>query len=96
MDVNGLAASAHRLVRPGDAVDVTFEGGRRSFLVRALAARRVPKAVARTLYEETTPPVPPEVAQARRLERQLAPRRDEGKGKLSKRERRERDRLRGY
>ncbi len=96
VDLNGRAASAHHLVRPGDALAISFEAGRRSFVVKALAEQHVPKAIARTLYEETTPPVPPEVQEARRLERQLAPRRDLGRGRLSRRERRERERLRGF
>lgn len=96
VDLNGRAAAAHRFVRPGDALTISFDGGRRSFVVKTLAEHHVPKAIARTLYEETTPPVPAEVLEARRLERQLAPRRDEGRGKLSHRERRERERLRGF
>jgi len=72
-----------------------MEGGRRSFVVRALAEKHVPKAVARTLREETTPPPSAEVLEARRLERLLAPRRDEGPGKLSKKDRRDWRRLKG-
>lgn len=96
VDLNGHATAAHKLVRSGDRLEITFGGGRRTFLVKGLAEKHVPKAVARSLYEETTPPLPPEVLEARRLERLLAPRRDEKGGKLSKKERRDRDKARGW
>jgi ribosome-associated heat shock protein Hsp15 len=96
VDLNGHSAAAHRLVRPGDTLEITFAAGRRRFVVRALADRHIPKAAARALVEETTPPLPPELQEARRLERLLAPRRDAGSGKLSKKERRDREKLRGF
>jgi ribosome-associated heat shock protein Hsp15 len=96
VDVNGHAAPPHKLVRAGDTLAVTTPSGRRTFVIRAVAARHVPKEVARTLREETTPPPSPEVLEARRLERLLAPRRDAGAGRPSKRDRRERERLRGW
>jgi ribosome-associated heat shock protein Hsp15 len=96
VDLNGRAAAAHKLVRAFDRLEITFPGGRRTFLVKGLAERHVPKAVARTFYEETTPPLPPEVLEARRLERLLAPRGGEKGGKLSKRERRQREKARGW
>lgn len=96
VDVNGHAAPPHKLVRPGDTLAVTMPSGRRTFVIRAIAGRHVPKEIARTLREETTPPPAPEILEARRLERLLAPRRDAGTGRPSKRERRERERLRGW
>ena len=96
MDVNGHAAAPHRMVRVGDALAITMPAGRRTFLVRALADRHVPKAEARTLREETTPPPSPEQLEVRRLERLLAPERNGGGGRISKRERRERERFRGW
>jgi ribosome-associated heat shock protein Hsp15 len=96
VDVNGHAAAPHKLVRPGDALTITFGNGRRSFLVRGLSERHVRKAEARKLWEETTPPLPPEMLEARRLERLLAPRRQDAAGKLSKRQRRDRERVRGW
>jgi|SRR5271169_781404 len=95
VDLNGHAADAHKLVRVGDRLEITFPGGRRSFLVRGLAERHVPKAAARALYEETTPPLAPQILEARRLERLLAPR-DGGGGRPTKRERRQRERARGW
>lgn len=96
VDVNGHAASAHRLVRPGDELSITFEAGRRSFVVKGVTEKHLPRKEARALFEETTPPPSPEVLEARRLERLLAPRRDAGAGKPSKKERRDRERWRGY
>ena len=96
VDVNGQAASPHRLVRIGDTLAVTTTAGRRTFVIRALSEKHVPKAVARTLREETTPEPSPEQREAQRLERLLAPRRDVGTGRLSRRERRERERFRGW
>jgi ribosome-associated heat shock protein Hsp15 len=94
--LNGHAAAAHKLLRAGDRLEITFRQDRRTFTVKGLAERSIPKALARLLYEETTPPLPPEVQEARRLERLLAPRRDEKGGKLSKKERRDRDKARGW
>ena len=96
MDLNGRAAAAHKLVRAGDRLAITFSRGRRSFLVKGFVERHVARAAARALYEETTPPLSPELLEARRLERLLAPRRDEKGGKLSKRERRAREKARGW
>ncbi|HSB63074.1 MAG TPA: RNA-binding S4 domain-containing protein [Thermoanaerobaculia bacterium] len=96
VDLNGRAAAAHKLVRAGDRLEITFPRGRRTFLVKSLAERHVPKAAARALYVETTPPLAPEVLEARRLERLLAPRRDEKGGKPSKKQRRDLEKARGW
>lgn len=89
VDLNGHAAAPHKVVRPGDTLEITFEGGRRRFLVKEIAEHHIPKAQARTLFEETTPPPSPEVLEARRLERLLAPRHEPGRPS-----RRDRDALR--
>jgi ribosome-associated heat shock protein Hsp15 len=94
--LNGHAAAAHKLLRVHDRLEITFKRDRRTFVVKGLAERSIPKAQARLLYEETTPPLPPEILEARRLERLLAPRRDEKGGKLSKKERRDRNKARGW
>jgi ribosome-associated heat shock protein Hsp15 len=96
VDLNGSAAKPHRTVKPGDRLDVTVPGRRRTLVVKAVTDRHVPKAEARTLYEETTPELTPEQLEARRLEKLLAPKRDAAAGKLSRREREERGRFRGY
>lgn len=95
VDVNGHAASPHKLVKAGDRLQVSGPRGRRTFVVTRVLEKHVPKAEARTLYEETTPEPSPEVLEARRLERLLAPAGQDARP-LSKRERRERERLRGF
>ena len=75
VEVNGARGKPHREIRPGDRLAITgSDGRRRELLVRALAERSIPKAQARQLYEDVTPPPSPEVAEARRLERLVAPR----------------------
>ena len=88
VDVNGARAKPHRELRAGDRVSVTGKAGqRREILVRGLASRSLPRAAARLLYEDVTPPVAAEVREARRLDRMLAPKVDEGRP--DKRDRRE-------
>ena len=68
--VNGVVAKAHREVKVGDELILQRPMGRRQTLVvSALADTHVAKAVARTLYEDRTPPPTPEEVEARRLER---------------------------
>lgn len=95
VDLNGHAAAAHRKVRTGDRLAITFARGKRTFVVTGLLDRHVKKSEARALFEETTPPPSPEVLEARRLERLLAPRGDAG-SRPTKKERRQRERARGW
>jgi ribosome-associated heat shock protein Hsp15 len=89
VDVNGSRAKPHREVRPGDRIGLAGnDGSRRELVVRGLAERSIPKAAARALYEDVTPPPSPEVLEARRLDRLLAPRRDSSRP--DKRDRRDR------
>lgn len=89
VDVNGARAKPHREIRPGDRVIVSGrDGARRELIVRGLAERSVPKAQARALYEDVTPAPAPEVLEARRLDRMLAPR--GAGGRPDKRDRRDR------
>ena len=95
VDVGGARAKAHREIRPGDRIGLSgADGRRRELVVRGLAARSIPKAEARKLYEDVTPPPSPEVVEARRLDRMLAPKGD--RGRPDRRERRERRRLKGW
>ncbi len=80
VDVNGARGKSHREIRIGDRLSISGQrGDRRELVVRGLAERSIPKAEARKLYEDVSPPIPEEVAAARRLDRLLAPRRDEGR-----------------
>lgn len=87
VSVNGHAAKPHKLLRTGDLIEI---GGpvRRCWRVVELAERRGPASVARTLYEDLTPPPPP-----RPLETGT-PHRPPGSGRPTKRERRQLDRYR--
>ena len=95
IDVNGARAKPHREIKLGDAVEITTGGGRRrSLVVKGLADRSIPRARARELYEDTTPPLSPEEIEARRLERILAPSR--APGRPDRREQREQRRRKGW
>lgn len=95
VDVNGSRAKAHRLVRAGDRLEVTTgPARRRSLVVRGVADRSVPRAEARTLYEDRTPPPTPEELELRKMERIFA--RSAPPGRPERRERRERRRRKGW
>ncbi len=88
VDVNGARAKPHREIRPGDRVSLSRGDVRRELIVRGLAERSIPRVQARKLYEDVTPAPAPEVLEARRLDRMLAPRGDAGRP--DKRDRRDR------
>jgi ribosome-associated heat shock protein Hsp15 len=91
VDVNTQAAKPAKALRPGDVVHVTLPQGRRRILkVTILDDRRGSPAVARTLFEDLTPPEPRQPRWA------LPPRREPGSGRPTKRERRDIDRLRSW
>jgi ribosome-associated heat shock protein Hsp15 len=70
VEVNGDVARPHRLLRAGDELRISRGLGRRQTVrVRGFASRHVPKAEARALYEDRTPPPTPEELEARRLRR---------------------------
>jgi len=57
VDVHGQSAKPHREIRPGDVIEITRPLGRRQrVVVRATTEKHVPKAQARELYDDTTPP----------------------------------------
>jgi ribosome-associated heat shock protein Hsp15 len=91
VEVNGHRGTPHRLVRPGDELRISLPGGRRRILrVRGVASTSIPKAEARELYEDLTPPPTPEEIELRRLQRLATPpRRAPGSGAPKKKERRE-------
>ena len=93
--VNGQPAKPHREIKVGDEIVVRRPLGRRQrVVVQALAEKHLPKADARELYKDLTPPPTPEEIKARKLSRLtgpfLSPR---GAGAPDKRERRELRRL---
>ena len=95
VEVNGDRGKPHRLVRPGDRIRISLPGGRtRTVEETALADRHVPRARARELYIDHTPPPTPEEIELRRLQRLAAPpRRVRGAGAPKKKERRDLRRL---
>ena len=75
VDVNGHAARQNREVKPGDVLDITRSAVRRQrVVILATAEAHVPRAEARALYEDTTPPPSPEEQAIRDLIRLANPR----------------------
>jgi ribosome-associated heat shock protein Hsp15 len=95
VDVNGQAAKPHREVKAGDIIEITRPLGRRQrVLVKALADRHIPKADARLLYDDTTPPPSKEEQALLDLMRLAGPRRRPvSQGTPDRRERRRLRRL---
>ncbi len=70
VEVNRQAGKPHRNVHVGDELRITRPHGRRQLVVvRALADRHIPKAAARELYEDRTPPPTPEEREMMDLDR---------------------------
>jgi ribosome-associated heat shock protein Hsp15 len=70
VEVNGHKSKAHRLLRPGDEIRLSRPFGRKQTVtVMGLADRSLPKAEAKGLYNDTTPPLSQEERDLRRLER---------------------------
>lgn len=70
IEVNGQRCKPHRLVKIGDELCLSRPFGRKQTLtVVGLALRHVPKAEARLLYHDTTPPPTEEEKELRRFER---------------------------
>lgn len=87
--VAGERAKAAQPVRVGDEVRVRIAGFDRILTVQRLIVKRVSAAEAAGCYLDLTPPPPPREAMP------LAPRRDPGTGRPTKRDRRDLERLRG-
>ena len=70
VEVNGQSCKPHRQLKIGDELRLSRPFGRKQTLVVvALADRHLPKAEARGLYQDTTPPISDEEKDLRRLER---------------------------
>jgi ribosome-associated heat shock protein Hsp15 len=93
--VNGDHGKPHRAVRPGDEIRISLPAGRTRIIeVVELEAANVPKARARELYIDHTPPPTPEEIELRKMQRLSAPpRRARGAGAPKKAERRRLRRL---
>jgi ribosome-associated heat shock protein Hsp15 len=95
VEVNGDHGKPHRAVRPGDEIKISLPGGRkRTIEVVELESTNVPKARARELYIDHTPPPTPEEIELRKMQRlSMPPRRTRGMGAPKKQERRRLRRL---
>jgi len=70
VDVNRQAAKPHRKIRIGDEIEIGRRFGRKLRVrIAAVAERHLPRADARRLYEDLTPPPTAEDVDARRLAR---------------------------
>jgi ribosome-associated heat shock protein Hsp15 len=96
VDVNGQPGKPHRTIKAGDEIVISRESGRRQTVaVLALAEKSIPKADARLLYDDRTPPTPPEEIALRRAERVFRAA-QAAAGPPDKRQRRAIKKLRGY
>jgi ribosome-associated heat shock protein Hsp15 len=70
VEINNQSCKPHRLLRVGDQIQITRPFGRKQTLVvTGLAERHLPKAEARQLYQDTSPPISEEEREMKRLER---------------------------
>ncbi len=70
VSVNGSPAKAHREVKAGDELVIARPLGRRqAIVVLGVADTHIPKAEARALYEDRTPPPTAEELEMRKIER---------------------------
>ncbi|HVS02950.1 MAG TPA: RNA-binding S4 domain-containing protein [Thermoanaerobaculia bacterium] len=77
VDVNGDRGKPNRLIRPGDELRISRTGSKQVVVVQALSRHPLPKAAARQLYEDRTPPPTPEELAMRRLLRDAGIRRQD-------------------
>jgi ribosome-associated heat shock protein Hsp15 len=94
VEVNREPGKPHRQIRPGDELRITRTNGKQIVVVSVLAEHHVPKAEARTLYRDLTPPPTPEELALRRMERLARPMRPVRSP--DKRERRALRRFKGF
>ena len=70
VEVNGQRSKPHRQLRVGDQIELKRPYGRKqTVVVMGLAEKHMPKADAKALYNDTTPPIPEEEREIRLLER---------------------------
>jgi ribosome-associated heat shock protein Hsp15 len=85
--VNDDSVKPHYALRVGERVTAQTERGLRILEVLKLAEKRLSPALAKALFEDHSPPPPPRPTRM--------PRRDQGAGRPTKRERRDLERFRG-
>lgn len=74
IDVNGQKAKPQRNIRPEDVVSITrINSIKQQIVVKQLAEKHLPKAEARTLYNDTTPPLSKEEKEFRQILRRIGP-----------------------
>ena len=96
VDVNGQSGKPHRTIKTGDQILISRASGRRqAVVVVALADKSIPRDDARLLYEDRTPPTPPEDVALRRAERVFRAAQTAA-GPPDQRQRRAIRKLRGY
>lgn len=88
--VAGVTAKPSRPLKRGEEVTIKTGDGLRILAVKGLSDRRGPATVARTLYDDKSPPKPPSVEVPGMIVR------DRGMGRPTKQERREIKKVRGY
>jgi ribosome-associated heat shock protein Hsp15 len=70
VEVNGQRSKPHRLLKVGDELRLSRPLGRKQTVtVDGVADRHIPKAEAKALFTDTTPPMPEEERELRKLER---------------------------
>lgn len=94
VQVNGDRAKRSKLLQVGDEIRVRLGPFEHHVLVRALSEHRGPAAVAHELYQETAASARAREVLASQLRVARVPR-FEGKGRPTKRDRRDLERLRG-
>ena len=92
--VNGNVAKAHRNLQLEDQVEVDYRDWTRILIVKELRDKTLAKAEVPRLFEDLSPPKP-KLDEMAKLMRKAPVLREPGKGRPSKRERRQLDRLRG-
>ena len=95
VQVDGQRAKPNRPIRVGETLRISHPGGKQVVEVVGLSQQHLPKAEARRLYADRTPPPTPEELEIRELERfaRLGQKRDSGAP--DKRERRRRREILG-
>ncbi len=91
--VNGATAKPHRRLVLEDQVEIEIGDWTRVLVVKELRDRPLPKAEAKRVFEDLSPPRP-QLDEMERLLRRLPAQRDKGTGRPSKKQRRELEQLR--